>query len=142
MDITSNHEEMDYRNVETLAAAGNVFIAAIASIMGQAMFGPDIVACVGAAVAAFISSVEAMKSKRDLWHTVMVFVSSVAVGWIMPGVIVWFWFPSHYATLPWQAWAGLGFVFGLLGWSITLGVLRLRTKIPDVIEKKGNQLLK
>jgi len=131
---------MPYRHhfAESLAAVGNIIVTAmIASIATQ--FGADIVAAVGAAVAGFIACVDANRKQHDSWQTTCVFVASVAVGWMAPGALVWFAFPSHFASMPWQAWAGLGFIFGLLGWAVTVGILALRNRIPGVIGEFANR---
>lgn len=132
---------------ENLAAIGNIVVSAIMCFISAqvaafaAQIGPDIVAAVGAAVAGFIASVEAQRRQRDFWQTTCVFVASIAVGWMAPGAMVWYFLPDHFTTMPWQAWAGLGFIFGLLGWAITAGILALRNRIPGVISELANKVI-
>ena len=125
---------------EFLTGGATVAVSTLVAVI-QTQFGPDIVAAIGASVASLVVAIEANKKQRDMWQTISVVVSSIAAGWILPGVIVWGLFPQSYSTLLWQAWAGLGFVFGLLGWAITAGILALRARVPGAIAEAANRYL-
>jgi hypothetical protein len=119
-----------------LATIGGAIVA-----VTQSRFDPDIVAVIGALFAAVISVIEARERNRTLTHTISVFIASAGVGSVLPGSIVWTWFPERIATLSWHVWAVMGGVTGLLGWSLTAAVLALRSRVPGLVNTAADKYL-
>lgn len=119
-----------------LAGVGSSVVAVI-----QSRFDPDIVAVIGAFIAAIIAVVEAREKNRDMLHLICVFLASMGVGSALPGACVWTWAPASAPTLAWQVWALLGGISGLLGWAFTAAILALRGRVPGLINRGANRFL-
>jgi len=76
----------------------------------------DMVAVLGSMLATVIATLEARKKDRSLANTVIVLIGSAFCGSIMPGAVLFNWYPDLAFRLTWHAWAGLGFFCGLVGW--------------------------
>jgi len=118
--------------IEPVIVAMASLPAAIVAVI-QSRFDPDLMAFVGAVVAAIVTVLEAVEHERKLSHRVMVFLSSVVVGSVGPGGIVWKFYRDQFETLSWHAWAGLGFAGGLLGWAVVSALMGLRGGVPGFL---------
>jgi F0F1-type ATP synthase assembly protein I len=107
----------------------------------QSRFDPDIVAVLGAMLAAVIAVIEARKSDRSMPHTVAVLIASAFIGAVLPGAIIWSWWPDKVANMSWHLWAALGFVFGLLGWAVTAAIMALKSRVPWAVNQAANKYL-
>jgi hypothetical protein len=131
------------RHGHTLEPILGLLASLMASVVAitQARFDPDIVAVLGAILAAVIAVIEAREKNRTLTHTISVFIASSGVGSVLPGSIVWTFWPEKVTTLSWHVWAIAGGVSGLLGWSLTAAVLALRSRVPGLVNRTADRLL-
>lgn len=74
---------------------------------------------IGAMFAGCISVMHAMSSKRSRLDLICVLIASAFCGAIAPGVLIRVYYPALVESFTWHSWAGLGFVAGLAGWSLT-----------------------
>lgn len=116
------HKVIDDMSIEILllAAAGisAPFIAA------NAGFAPDMVAILGAALAAIVGLLKASSEKRDWTSKGIVVVGTTVIGSTGPSAAIHWWWPESFARLVWQTWALLGFLSGIIGWmTIWCGIL-------------------
>lgn len=109
--------------------------------VGQSPMNPDIVAVLGAMLAAVLAVLEARKKDRTLGHTVSVLIASAFVGSVLPGAIVWTWWPDRVAVMSWHVWAGMGFVVGLLGWAFVAAVMALKGRVPGAVNLAAGKFL-
>lgn len=125
-----------------LDALSGALATAMVSVVtvAQAKVNPDMVAVLGAMLAAVISVIDARKKDRTTGHTISVLIASAFAGSVIPGAAMWFFFPEKVTTLSWHAWAALGFVVGLLGWAFTIGVLAVRSRIPWLVSNAADKL--
>lgn len=121
-------------SITVLATASTAVIAVVRSELN-----PDIVAALGAMLAAVIAMIEARKKDRSLGHTISVLIASAFVGCVVPGAAIWTWLPEAAPKLPWQAWAACGFVTGLLGWAFTAAVMALRSRVPGLVNSQADK---
>lgn len=126
--------------METLTyAAASIGASAVAVI--QSRFDPDIVAVLGAILAAVVSVMEARKKDRSLGHTVSVFLCCSGFGSVLPGSVMWTFFADRIPAVSWHGWALMGGVCGLLGWAVALGVMALSPRIPGIIGKGVDRVI-
>lgn len=118
-----------------LAATGSAVVAVI-----QSRFDPDIVAVLGAMLAAVVAVIEARKKDRSTGHTISVLIASAFLGSVMPGTLINLWSPDLGARLTWHAWAVCGFIIGLLGWAGTVAIMALRSRVPGIVNTAADRV--
>lgn len=102
-------------------------LAAIASgvafLAGTTPISNDILSIVGAVLATFITVIDARKRDQSRANTISVIIGSSVVGSLAPGALCYTFWPALAAHFTWHVWASLGFVGGLIGWSLMLGII-------------------
>ncbi len=78
----------------------------------------DMIAVLGAMLATVIAVLEARKKDRTLGNIISIVVGSSFVGSIAPGALFFNFWPNAAAGFTWHMWAALGFLCGLLGWTV------------------------
>jgi hypothetical protein len=121
--------------VTYLLATGASCVVAVT----QARFDPDMVAVLGAMLATVVAVLEARKKDRSMGHTVSVLIASAFVGSVLPGGVMWTWWPERVPALSWHVWAALGFIAGLLGWAFTAAVMALRSRVPGAVNAAADK---
>ncbi len=101
----------------------------------------DAWASVGASMATMISVIHARKADKSLGHLISVAGSSWFCGITFPYTIIHLWAQDHLDTTPWQGWAILGFMVGLIAWGFVSGILALWPKVTRRVEKLFNKML-
>jgi hypothetical protein len=107
----------------------------------QARFDPDIVSVLGAILAAVVAVMEARKKDRSLSHTVSVFLCSSGFGAVLPGGMMWTFFPDRVPNISWHLWALMGGVGGLLGWAFALGIMAIGRWLPGVMSSQAKRYI-
>ena len=89
----------------------------VAVIVGAAPSTTDIVAVLGAMLATVIAVLDARKRDSSITNTISVILGSAFVGSVAPGALFYNFWPDLAERFTWHVWSGLGFIFGLVGWS-------------------------
>lgn len=100
-----------------------VIASGVAVIAGTTPISNDILSIVGAVLATFITVIDARKRDQSRANTISVIIGSSVVGSLAPGAIFYTCWPAVAARFTWHVWAGLGFIGGLVGWTIMLAVI-------------------
>jgi len=106
----------------------------VAFAVGNSPGAYDIVAVIGAMLATVIAVLDARKRDSTPANTVSVILGSSFVGSMLPGVLFLNVWPTLAARFTWHVWASLGFIAGLIGWSVVRAV-------GAVIERRKDSLL-
>lgn len=93
--------------------------------------GNDMVAVLGAMLATVIAVLEARKKDRNLGNTVCVVIGSSFIGSIAPGALFFNAWPHLAERFTWHVWAALGFLVGLIGWSVVLAAIGVIQRRKD-----------
>lgn len=131
-------------------------IAALAAlpVVGIVVSHPsssDAYAVLGAIIASIVTLMDAQKNKRDLRHSVSVFLGSAFMGSILPGIFYQVALWGQWITedinrfLTWQVWASAGLISGLQGWAmlhVINGILRKRAVIKGILRKGAADLIR
>jgi hypothetical protein len=112
-------ETSDDMSVEILLLAA-VGIAA-PFIAANSAVAPDMVAILGAVLAAAVGLLKAASEKRDWTQRGIVMVGTTVIGSTGPSAVIHWWWPESFARLVWQTWAILGFLSGIIGWMTIWG---------------------
>ena len=102
------------------ASLGSALVAYLAATTPNA---DDAWSVMGSMLAGGISVAHAMRSKKSMLDLACVLVAAFVCGSVIPGVIIYTQWPESVKDLSWHAWAGMGFVGGLAGWSFTRGLI-------------------
>lgn len=129
-------------SLPVIAAAFSLPIAAVVVSHPEA---PDIYAILGAIVAAIMALIEARLKDRSVSHTLGVFLGTVSVGAIMPGLLFQIarwkgWVAAdtlQYVT--WHAWAGAGLICGLPAWGLLHLLHRWMIRAGEHFARKAAQ---
>lgn len=97
--------------------------AIVAHLAATTPNSDDAWSIIGAMLAGGISVAHAMRSKRSTLDLACVLVAAAVCGSVIPGVCIYTKWPEMVPLLSWHAWAGMGFVGGLAGWSFTRGLI-------------------
>jgi len=84
---------------------------------------PDTSAFVGSLAAAVIALNDARSTQKDRRTLACVVIASIVVGMLLPGGIMFNWYPDVAARWTFHLWTLSGLVCGLLGWGAVLVVL-------------------
>lgn len=103
-----------------LASISSAVVAHLAATTPNA---EDAWSVIGAMLAGGISVAHAMRAKRSTLDLACVLVAAAFCGSILPGALINLKFPEVASSLTWHAWAGMGFIGGLAGWSFTRGLI-------------------
>jgi uncharacterized membrane protein len=96
---------------------------------------PDVYAVLGAVCATAIVVLDSKYKTRK--QTISLILGCGSVGSIAPGLVVHFGVPHLYDSLIWQAWAGLGLVFGGFGYAlISLIWLVVGRRAGEIVEEQ------
>lgn len=106
-----------------VAAASNIGTAMIAAAMTPG--APDICAAIGAGLGTLIPVAESRKKDRSIMHLACVTVASWFAGATVPAIAVHLKAPEQFDKLSWQAWALMGFLASLVGWSAMHSIYNL-----------------
>jgi len=93
----------------------------------------DVVAVIGAMLATVIAVLDARKRDCSPANTVSVILGSSFVGSMLPGVLFCNVWPELAARFTWHVWASLGFLAGLIGWTIVRAVSSFIERRKDSI---------
>lgn len=110
-----------------LPSLGSVIV--LATVPGTS----DIAAIIGAMFASAIAAIRSRTSYKSSWDTLSVFIASGVLGSVLPAIVIGFGYPKMWDTLTWHSWAFMGFVFGLLGWWITLKIISVGPSVLDAL---------
>lgn len=102
----------------------------------QAAANPDAFAIVGAMLGTIIIFLEAREKGRSWLKTGSSVIGSAFCGAVLPGALLWFFYPDFAAKAHWQIWAGAGFLCGLVGWGTILAAIAIWDARRDAILKK------
>lgn len=103
-----------------MASIASAIVAQLAATTPNA---DDAWSIIGAMLAGGISVAHAMRSKRSTLDLACVVVAAAVCGSVIPGLVIYTKWPELVPQLSWHAWAGMGFVGGLAGWSFTRGMI-------------------
>lgn len=93
----------------------------------------------GAMLASFIALLKATQEKRSWPDRAISMLGTSVVGSTGPSAVIhWIW-PEILPKMIWQSWAFLGFIAGLIGWSIAYAFVKV-TGLRS--EKFANRFLK
>lgn len=101
----------------------SVAAGVVAQLAATTPNAEDAWSVIGAMLAGGISMAHAVRAKRSMLDLGCVLVAAAVCGSILPGAIIYLQCPEVAPRLTWHAWAGMGFIGGLAGWSFTRGLI-------------------
>jgi len=118
----------------TLLAIGVVTSAAMANV------SPDASAFAGSVVAAVIALNDARSTQKDRFTLACVVLSSIVVGMLLPGGIMFNFYPVVAARLTFHIWALMGLAAGLIGWALVLFVIACKNWLLQRKDKLASRV--
>lgn len=79
----------------------------------------------GAMIAALVALLKSTQEKRDWTEKAANSIGISAVGSTVPSAFMHYFWPEIAGKFMWQAWAFLGFMFGLLGWPLAYAFVKV-----------------
>ena len=116
-----------------LATITGLVAVAVGTSPGTQPVAYDIVAVIGAMLATVIAVLDARKRDSTPANTVIVILGSSCVGSMLPGVLFCNVWPELATRFTWHIWAALGFLAGLMGWTIVRAVCAVIERRKDSI---------
>lgn len=114
-----------------LLGMGCTAVASLLAVMAPPG-AQDVASVMGAIFASTIAGISARTTFKTSGHVFSVLIASAFVGSVLPGILVGYYTPKFWNELTWHAWAGMGFVCGLLGWTFTHAIM---TTVSKAFEK-------
>jgi hypothetical protein len=113
-----NHDDM------TAEALALMSISIAATYLG-AGGDPSMLAIPGAMLASFIALCKATQEKRGWPDKVSSVVGTSVIGSTAPSAIIHWCWPDILPKMIWQSWSLLGFLGGLMGWSVAYAFVKV-----------------
>ena len=117
----------------------SLFLGLAASI-ASTISTPDTSAFVGSLAAAVIALNDARSTQKDRWTLACVVIASIVVGMLLPGGIMFNWFPDVAARWTFHLWTLSGLVSGLMGWGAVLFVLACKNWLLQRKDKLASRV--
>lgn len=123
-----------------ILAAGGLVPLAVAGPGQESAF--TIAGSMAACLFVILSLVGKRRGERIFVRAAMVILSGMFCGIVLPGLIVDWWWPEIVPRLTWQAYAFMGFVFGLSGQRLVSWLVGfIDTRFPAFLDKLADGLL-